>query len=86
MMSGSDILLITIHVITDWPVSDHMIGTSHRGPIQRSVFSGHSGHQIAVLRALRERAQAVNAEAVYEQQPAPALLPSGRLCTWAGRE
>ncbi|CAI9605361.1 unnamed protein product, partial [Staurois parvus] len=27
----SDILL-TIHVITDWPVSDHMIGTSHRGP------------------------------------------------------
>ncbi|CAI9547242.1 unnamed protein product, partial [Staurois parvus] len=42
-----------------------MIGTSHRGPIQRSVFSGHSGHQIAVLRALRERAQAVNAEAVY---------------------
>ncbi|CAI9539971.1 unnamed protein product, partial [Staurois parvus] len=25
----SDILLITIHVITDWLISDHMIGTSH---------------------------------------------------------
>ncbi|CAI9538028.1 unnamed protein product, partial [Staurois parvus] len=34
----SDILLTTIHVITDWPISDHMIGTSHRGPVQRSVF------------------------------------------------
>ncbi|CAI9605202.1 unnamed protein product [Staurois parvus] len=34
MMSGSDILLSTIHVITDWPISDHMIGTS-----RRSVFS-----------------------------------------------
>ncbi|CAI9550512.1 unnamed protein product [Staurois parvus] len=32
MMSGSDILLTTIHVITDWPISDHMIGASHRGP------------------------------------------------------
>ncbi|CAI9566089.1 unnamed protein product [Staurois parvus] len=29
-MSGSDILLTPIHVITDWPISDHMIGTSHR--------------------------------------------------------
>ncbi|CAI9536149.1 unnamed protein product, partial [Staurois parvus] len=38
MMSGSDILLTTVHVITDWPISDHMIGTSHRGPVQRSVF------------------------------------------------
>ncbi|CAI9595803.1 unnamed protein product, partial [Staurois parvus] len=27
----SDILLTTIHVITDWPISDHMIRTSHRG-------------------------------------------------------
>ncbi|CAI9531743.1 unnamed protein product, partial [Staurois parvus] len=26
----SDILLTTLHVITDWPISDHMIGTSHR--------------------------------------------------------
>ncbi|CAI9578563.1 unnamed protein product [Staurois parvus] len=24
MMSGSDILLTTIHVIPDWPISDHM--------------------------------------------------------------
>ncbi|CAI9597071.1 unnamed protein product, partial [Staurois parvus] len=29
----SDILLTTLHVITDWPISDHMIGTLHRGPI-----------------------------------------------------
>ncbi|CAI9598931.1 unnamed protein product, partial [Staurois parvus] len=28
----SDILLTTQHVITDWPISDHMIRTSHRGP------------------------------------------------------
>ncbi|CAI9597438.1 unnamed protein product, partial [Staurois parvus] len=34
----SDILLTTLHVITDWPISDHMIRTSHRGPVQRSVF------------------------------------------------
>ncbi|CAI9578635.1 unnamed protein product, partial [Staurois parvus] len=26
----SDILHITLHVITDWTISDHMIGTSHR--------------------------------------------------------
>ncbi|CAI9610985.1 unnamed protein product [Staurois parvus] len=43
----SDILLTTIHVITDWPISDHMIGTSHRGPVQRSM-----------PRAPRERTQA----------------------------
>ncbi|CAI9606075.1 unnamed protein product [Staurois parvus] len=29
----NDILLTTLHVITDWPISDHMIGTSHRGPV-----------------------------------------------------
>ncbi|CAI9553191.1 unnamed protein product, partial [Staurois parvus] len=28
----SDILLTTLHVITDSPISDHMIGTSYRGP------------------------------------------------------
>ncbi|CAI9546971.1 unnamed protein product, partial [Staurois parvus] len=64
-----------------------MIGTSYRGPVQRSVsggHSGHSGHRIAVPRAPRECAQAVNVEAVYKRPPAPALLPSGRLCTWAG--
>ncbi|CAI9597639.1 unnamed protein product, partial [Staurois parvus] len=33
-----DILLTTLHVITDWPISDHMIGTSYRGPVRRSVF------------------------------------------------
>ncbi|CAI9608860.1 unnamed protein product, partial [Staurois parvus] len=26
----SNILLTTVHVITDWPISDHMIWTSHR--------------------------------------------------------
>ncbi|CAI9599416.1 unnamed protein product, partial [Staurois parvus] len=30
----SDILLTTILVITDSPISDHMSGTSHRGPVQ----------------------------------------------------
>ncbi|CAI9567486.1 unnamed protein product, partial [Staurois parvus] len=30
----SVILLTTIHVITNWAISDHMIGTSHRGPVQ----------------------------------------------------
>ncbi|CAI9581025.1 unnamed protein product [Staurois parvus] len=34
MMSGSDILLTTMHVIIDWPISDHIIETSHRGPVQ----------------------------------------------------
>ncbi|CAI9615150.1 unnamed protein product, partial [Staurois parvus] len=34
----SEILLTTLHVITDWPIGDHMIGTSHRGPVRRSVF------------------------------------------------
>ncbi|CAI9607860.1 unnamed protein product, partial [Staurois parvus] len=29
----SDILLTTLHVITDWPISDHMIRTSYRGPV-----------------------------------------------------
>ncbi|CAI9619359.1 unnamed protein product, partial [Staurois parvus] len=34
----SDILLTTLHVITDWPISDHKIVTSHRGLVRRSVF------------------------------------------------
>ncbi|CAI9620630.1 unnamed protein product [Staurois parvus] len=42
------------------------------GPVQRSVFM--------VPCTLRECTQAVN---VYKRPPAPALLPSGRLCTWA---
>ncbi|CAI9595891.1 unnamed protein product, partial [Staurois parvus] len=71
----SEILLTTIHVITDWPISDHMIGTSHRGPVQRSVSGGHSGHRIMVLSAPRECAQPENVGAIYERQPAPALLP-----------
>ncbi|CAI9588308.1 unnamed protein product, partial [Staurois parvus] len=69
----SDILLTTLHVITDWPISDHMIGTSHRGPIRRSVF----GHWIA-------RTQSKIKSAVYERQPTPGLPPSGRSYTVAG--
>ncbi|CAI9536328.1 unnamed protein product [Staurois parvus] len=33
----SDILLTTLHVITDWPISDHMIGTSHRSCILAAI-------------------------------------------------
>ncbi|CAI9579189.1 unnamed protein product, partial [Staurois parvus] len=65
----SDILLTTLHVITDWPISDHMIGTSYRGPVRRSVF-----HCVR-----RERAQLEKAGAVYERQPAPGLPPPCRL-------
>ncbi|CAI9594332.1 unnamed protein product, partial [Staurois parvus] len=52
----SDILLTTLHVITDWPISDYMIGTSCRGPVRRSAGTGG---------APRERAQAGCGEAVY---------------------
>ncbi|CAI9612237.1 unnamed protein product, partial [Staurois parvus] len=31
-------MLTTLHVITDWPISDHMIGTSQSGPERQSVF------------------------------------------------
>ncbi|CAI9595925.1 unnamed protein product, partial [Staurois parvus] len=58
-----------------------MIGTSHRGPIRRSVFRGHSGHRIAVLHAPREHAQARCGEAVCKRPPNPALPPFGRLYT-----
>ncbi|CAI9596944.1 unnamed protein product [Staurois parvus] len=67
MMSGSDILFTTIHVITDWPISDHMIGTSHRGPVQRSVFCCVLWTQrspIAVPCTPRERPQAMDAGGV----------------------
>ncbi|CAI9547721.1 unnamed protein product, partial [Staurois parvus] len=64
----SDILLTTLHVITDWPISDHMIG----------IPSNDHGHRIAVLRAPRERAQLEMAGAVYERQPAPGVPPSCR--------
>ncbi|CAI9562299.1 unnamed protein product [Staurois parvus] len=65
-------LLTTIHVITDWPISDHMIGTSQR-----------SRTAIGVPRAPRECAKAGKREDIYKRPPAPALLPSGRLYTWA---
>ncbi|CAI9567488.1 unnamed protein product, partial [Staurois parvus] len=86
----SDILLTTLHVITDWPISDHMIGTSYRGPVRRSVFftvsGGHSGHRIAVC-ALPGSAHKQGARrAVYRRPPDPAVPPSGRLYTTAGRE
>ncbi|CAI9620966.1 unnamed protein product, partial [Staurois parvus] len=49
----SDILLTTLHVITDSPISDHMIGTSYRGPVRRSVF-----HCVQRERAQLEKAGA----------------------------
>ncbi|CAI9561004.1 unnamed protein product, partial [Staurois parvus] len=58
----SDILLTTLHVITDWPISDRMIVTLHRGPVRRSVFH-----------CVREHAQAGGGEAVYKWPLAPAL-------------
>ncbi|CAI9556399.1 unnamed protein product, partial [Staurois parvus] len=85
----SDILLITLHVITDWPISDHMIGTLYRGPVQQSVFHCVRRTQRAPDRgacAPRERAQAGCGEAVYKRSPDPAVPPSGRLYTMAGRE
>ncbi|CAI9559778.1 unnamed protein product, partial [Staurois parvus] len=76
----SDILLTTLHVITDWPISDHMIGTEVPSDDQCfNVSGGHSGHRIAVLRAPRERIQLEKAGAVYERQPAPGLPPPCRL-------
>ncbi|CAI9574919.1 unnamed protein product, partial [Staurois parvus] len=59
--------------------SDILFTAIHRGPVQRSVFR-------CVWRIHRERAQAVNAGAVYKWQPSSALLPSGCLSTWAGWE
>ncbi|CAI9560716.1 unnamed protein product, partial [Staurois parvus] len=56
-----------------------MIGTSHRGAVQRSVFC-------CVLRIAVPCAQSKMAGAIYERQPTPALPPSGHLYTWAGRE
>ncbi|CAI9559150.1 unnamed protein product, partial [Staurois parvus] len=57
-----DILLTTLHVITDWPISDHMIGTSYREVPYNdrcsTVSRGHSGHWIEVLHAPCEHAQA----------------------------
>ncbi|CAI9569372.1 unnamed protein product, partial [Staurois parvus] len=50
------------------------------------IGTSHSGHRIAVLDAPRERVQAGSREDVYKWPPAPALLPSGCLYTWAGWE
>ncbi|CAI9550833.1 unnamed protein product, partial [Staurois parvus] len=80
----SDILLTTLHVITDWQISDHMIRTSHRGPIQRSVFRCVFRTQWAPDRgAARSQGARTGREA---GRPASALLLSSCLCTWAGRE
>ncbi|CAI9573812.1 unnamed protein product, partial [Staurois parvus] len=46
----SDILLTTLHVITDLPISVHMIGTSYRDPVRRSVFHCVRRTQWAPLR------------------------------------
>ncbi|CAI9577316.1 unnamed protein product, partial [Staurois parvus] len=52
----SDILLITLHVISDC----------------FTVSGGHSGHRIAVLRAPGERAKAGCGKVVYKRPPDPA--------------
>ncbi|CAI9594687.1 unnamed protein product, partial [Staurois parvus] len=60
----SDILLTTLHVITDSPISDHMIGTSYRGPVRRSVFHCVWGTQRApnaVPHAPRQHIQLMDA-------------------------
>ncbi|CAI9624363.1 unnamed protein product, partial [Staurois parvus] len=74
----SDILLTTLHVITDWRISDHMIGTSQRSrpTIGVPMCPGRSQG----VRTIRGR------EAIYKQPPAPALPPSGRLYTTTGWE
>ncbi|CAI9554045.1 unnamed protein product, partial [Staurois parvus] len=38
----SDILLTTLYVITDWPISDHMIGTLTQRSRARLPGSSHS--------------------------------------------
>ncbi|CAI9562987.1 unnamed protein product, partial [Staurois parvus] len=48
--------------------------------------SNDRGHRIAVLHAPGECAQAGCRKAVYKQPPDPALPPSSRLYTMAGRE
>ncbi|CAI9558486.1 unnamed protein product, partial [Staurois parvus] len=86
----SDILLTTLHVITDWLISDHMIRTSHRGPVRRSVFHCVRRTQRAPDRGAAcfqgAATQAGFGEAVYKQPPDPALPPSGHLYTTARRE
>ncbi|CAI9535548.1 unnamed protein product [Staurois parvus] len=47
MMSGSDISFTTVHVITDWPISDHMnwdITQRSHTPLRNTVRAviGHS--------------------------------------------
>ncbi|CAI9599786.1 unnamed protein product, partial [Staurois parvus] len=68
----SDILLTTLYVITDWQISDHMIGTSYRGPVRRSVFHCVWKTQRAPDGGAAARAQARCGEAVYKQPPDPA--------------
>ncbi|CAI9593896.1 unnamed protein product, partial [Staurois parvus] len=86
----SDILLTTIHVINDWPISDHMIGTSHRSPVHRQVFRGVLRTQRAQERgaACSQGARTIQNRvgAVYKRQPTPGLPSSSLLYTAAGRE
>ncbi|CAI9616138.1 unnamed protein product, partial [Staurois parvus] len=82
----SDILLTTLHVITDWPISDHMIKTSYRGPVRRSLFHCVWRTQRAPDRGARSQRVRTSREDVYKRPPTPALPPSSRLYTWAGRE
>ncbi|CAI9532547.1 unnamed protein product [Staurois parvus] len=63
-----DILLTTLHVITDWPISDHMIGTSYRGPVRRSVFHCVQGARTSRVRGGHPTLHC-HRPAVYMQQP-----------------
>ncbi|CAI9560234.1 unnamed protein product, partial [Staurois parvus] len=49
MMSGSDILFTTIHVITDWPISDHMNRDLTYSDLRFAVSSRHSSHRCRAL-------------------------------------
>ncbi|CAI9570149.1 unnamed protein product, partial [Staurois parvus] len=61
-----------------------MIGTSYRGPVH-DRFTGSAGTGSRCC-APREHAQAGCGEAVYRRPPDPAVPPSARLYTMAGRE
>ncbi|CAI9608723.1 unnamed protein product, partial [Staurois parvus] len=55
-----------------------MIGTSYRGPVQRSVFRCVLRTERAPNRgAARSQGARTGCKCVYERQPASALLPSG---------
>ncbi|CAI9597784.1 unnamed protein product, partial [Staurois parvus] len=81
----SHILLTTLHVITDWPISDHTIGTSHRGPVRCSVLYCVQRTQRAPDHgtARSQGAQTSRGRGViYKRPPDPALPRDGRWLRW----